>query len=253
MPLAQQFLARALTSGPSDIAFDSSIGAAQAAIGGGSMGAVMSAANDAARSSVNDIKADPGRFVCGALRVAIERTPVFGPVFRLGESALGQRMCEKDEMTVAERQSLARGAAVDLVAPGASLAMTAVEMGVSKPMRFMLESMSPGITQTSGYKAYASVLRADDPDRETLLAAEAAAKATASVSTQALAEAEPAQAARAERVEPKISAAAPSMDAGEGIALGAIADKLAARRAAKLGSVPEQAPAQPSFLSAARM
>jgi hypothetical protein len=186
MPMAQQFLVRVLTSAPRDVAGAYAVGALQSAVGGGGMGAAMEAAQGSAHQAIDGIQGDLPQFACGALRVAAENTPVFGAVFRLGESALGRRMCESDDMTVAERQSLARGAVIDLAAPGASAVMSAIEMGASKQVRPLLEMMAPGVTKTEGYQAYASALRADDPDRAAQLAAkqkEAADAAGASVAS----------------------------------------------------------------------
>ena len=183
----QQFLARAALSGAGDVAFDSAMGATQSAASGSAMDATLAAAASSGRESVLAIGSDPSSFLCGALRTGIERTPIFGPVFRLGEAALGKRMCEKEEMSAQERKSLARGAAVDLVIPNASFVLDAAEMGASKEIRPLLEKASPGITQSPSYQAYASALGPSDeaPQAPSLdaigdkLAARRAAKAQA--------------------------------------------------------------------------
>ena len=71
MPIAQQFLVRALGAGPGDIVQGASLGALSHALGGGSMGSSMEAARSAAGHAVDGIRQDLAGFSCGALRVAI--------------------------------------------------------------------------------------------------------------------------------------------------------------------------------------
>ena len=236
MDFERGLIERALASGPKDSALASAGGALGTAASGGSALQSADAALDAARGDLADKRSNLGKFACGAAREAIEHTPLFGPIFRLGEAAIGSRMCEDKAMSSSDRKNLVMEAVADAVAPGSSYAVAALEVGASRDLAPVLDSFSAGTTQTTAYKAYAYVfgnaISAPAPAPDS--APEASPAATV-----------PAESSRAPSASPGPGDAPEALAAPlpSEIAIGA---KLAARRAMPTGPLVDGDPGAPS-------
>lgn len=162
MPIATELLSSVLKNGSQEIALASAMGAFQASPNSSK----LEAAYNSGSQVVGAIGSDLPKYVCGAARLALVKTPIVGSVLRFGEAAVGKLLCDSEVLPDAKRKRLALDAVADLLVPGASSALDIIEMATSKDAHLAMKTIAPGLTRTEGYKAVASALGMDgDTDK----------------------------------------------------------------------------------------